>query len=260
MIYFLKILAECIKMKNDGILIKLDKELKDEFKEYCLKRKTTMTKEVLRMINDLISSEKSNLENSNYKSDLNFFMQEYQYMKRKLNEVNKITRALTARTDRRSISFYEKLLYNDFYNIDQFRNYTLISTYDMCLKGTISFNKFPNEIVQVIKEYSKDFEKIPYVRASAIAIDPKNHQLINICFRPSYTFINSEIQERFVDYDNLLTILIVTSDEPMPNELIPSNNTFYPMNKNCSFTFYHLENIFPSIRDDSDETKYWSRK
>ena len=115
-------------MKNDGILIKLDKELKDKFKEYCSMKKTTMTKEVLSMINDLVSNKKTDYETIMYESDLNFLIQEYHYIKNKIDEVSKITRALSVRTLRKNRTFYEKLLHKDFKFIKQFCDYQLLLT------------------------------------------------------------------------------------------------------------------------------------
>lgn len=244
-------------MKQDGILIKLDKELKDKFKDHCSQKKTTMTKMIENWIINELSSVQTENETSDFYIDLQFYAKEYQYLKNKISEMSKITRALTARTERRSITFYEKLLYRDFYNIEQFQNYQLISTYDMYQKHYKRFSDFPESIQTVIQKYTEDFEKIPYYRGSALATDPINHKLINIVFRSSYSFLNiNHTINNSIDFHNLQTIFIITSLESKPKVYHSDEFSYKFINQNASCKFYGIEEIFPLLHDDEDEFRF----
>lgn len=248
-------------MKQDGMLIKLDKELKDKFKLYCSEKKTTMT----RMIESLIIHELYNTKHENstndFYDDLNFYVREYQYLKNKISEMNRLTRALSARTERRSDSFYKKLLYRDFHSIEQFKDYQLLSTYDDIAEINYKSSSILEKLHHILQEYSSDFAKIPFSRGAAVAVDPISHKLIHIIFQPNPPFLHQELRKRTIDYDNLLTIFIVTSNEHRHyKETHFGDLSFHLDNKNASYIAYSLEEIFPVLHNDEIDEKYFGKR
>ncbi len=231
-------------MKNDGILIKLDKELKDKFKEYCSMKKTTMTKEVLSMINDLVSNKKTDYETIMYESDLNFLIQEYHYIKNKIDEVSKITRALSVRTLRKNRTFYEKLLHKDFKFIKQFCDYQLLLTLYSQSPFTTSIDKFTEDAQNIIKNYSKQFDILPYHKMSAIAIDPIKERLVCFILLDKQMLF---LLDRYENYENLLIVFILLTDAQSLNELNKIVISNYITPSNTEYIFYFADDLFPRL-------------